>query len=326
MSVSYPKRPSHFAMKFCRQLSKSAAAMRIGADGCWLLTVVVMQEDAGRYEVAPEYYDIALADRCGWHRTKVDRVRQKCIDAGYLHYEPGPHRGASKYWVILPTRTLPDDEPTSHGATQDATQSATSTAPQMHANCTSNAPEMRTARDTYIPDPVPDPVPKEKETPPPADASSKKNSYSAEFEEAWLAFKPSRRGGTEKPESFTQWKRAIRSIGSRDGDEPHLWLLSRIQSYARSPAGQSKYSPAMPRWLKHGRYDDDEAKWQRADDDEQSRTGLARVTAGDHNRDEAAKALEILNAARRRNANGPSVGLPRLPWDQDEGGGDASVD
>lgn len=151
-----------FAMKFCRQLSKRAAAMHIGADGCWLLTVIAMQEDASHYEVAPQYYDIQLADRCGWHRTKVDRVRQKCIEAGYLHYEPGPHRGTSTYWVILPSRSLPDDEPTSRGATQDATQSATSTAPQMHANCTPTAHEMRTARDIYIPDPVPvpDPVPK----------------------------------------------------------------------------------------------------------------------------------------------------------------------
>lgn len=166
--MSYPKRPQMFAMKFCRQLSKRAAAMHIGADGCWLLTVIAMQEDASHYEVAPQYYDIQLADRCGWHRTKVDRVRQKCIDAGYLHYEPGPHRGTSTYWVLLPSRTLPDDEPTSHGATQGAT----STALQMRTNCTSTAPEMRTARDTYIPDPVPDPDPVKSKTPSPPKARS----------------------------------------------------------------------------------------------------------------------------------------------------------
>ena len=47
---SYPKnRGSFFAHKFCRILTKAAVAQELGPESCWLLSVIVHQEDAIRY-------------------------------------------------------------------------------------------------------------------------------------------------------------------------------------------------------------------------------------------------------------------------------------
>ena len=55
--MSEPRQEQYFAFKFCRLLAKTAATGKLGADVCWLRTVVANQEDAGRYRGAVTYYN-----------------------------------------------------------------------------------------------------------------------------------------------------------------------------------------------------------------------------------------------------------------------------
>ncbi len=79
--------------------------MDIGADGCWLCSVVSATEDSKRYRSAVSFYNPQLAMICGWSVDKLDRVRRRCIDQGFLHYEPGGNRTPGLYWVLV------DDKP-----------------------------------------------------------------------------------------------------------------------------------------------------------------------------------------------------------------------
>lgn len=97
----YPKRTPFFFHRFVRWLIKTCAAMVIGADGCFLCTVVGATEDSSRYRRAVRFYNPQLADMCGWSVDKLDRVRRRCIDEGFLHYEPGGNRTPGLYWVLV---------------------------------------------------------------------------------------------------------------------------------------------------------------------------------------------------------------------------------
>jgi hypothetical protein len=116
---NYPKREQFFAHRFLRILTRDAAAMSMGADACWLLTIIVMQEDACRYRRPVMFWNERLADLCGWAdvRTLV-RTRSMLVGAGWLHYEPGAH-GARKpgaYFVDIPKACVEvDDQPADEG-------------------------------------------------------------------------------------------------------------------------------------------------------------------------------------------------------------------
>jgi hypothetical protein len=48
----------------------------------------------------------------------------------------------------------------------------------------------------------------------------------------------------------------------QDRDRAGAWLLSRIEAFARSPAGkQGRFTPTLTTWLKGGRYDDADEAW-----------------------------------------------------------------
>ncbi len=328
----YPKRPPHFAHRFVRLMMKAVAAQEVGTEGFALLTAIAMTEDAKRYRGPVVFFNQPLMGVCGFTSEKVFfRVRQKCVDSGWLVWIHGKKGVAARYWVVIPDQFREvQDGPVDEVPSNPETDSGVITE-QSGTNREVIGNQLGTNREviggTFIPNPYPlSPTPK-KESDSVASELSKPSRYSDEFEEAWLAFKPSHRGGTEKPESFTEWKRAVRTIGSREGvDEPHLWLLSRLQAYARSAVGQSRYSPAMCRWLKNGRYDDEPAKWSVVSDDARAGPANGKQTAGEHNRGSAEKALEVLNAARRRNENRQAGGLLGFAGNQDGAGGDASVD
>lgn len=75
--------------------------MLIGADACWLLTIIAATEDSKRYVAAVSFYNVQLAMLCGWSVDKLDRVRKRCIEEGFLHYEPGRNRKPGLYWVLV---------------------------------------------------------------------------------------------------------------------------------------------------------------------------------------------------------------------------------
>ncbi len=103
--MTYPTREKFFAHKFLRILTRDASAMQLGPDACWLLTVVVMQEDACRYRRPVAFWNERLLDLCGWadKRTLV-RTRAMLCGAGWLVYEPAPagSRRPGMYQVAIP--------------------------------------------------------------------------------------------------------------------------------------------------------------------------------------------------------------------------------
>ncbi|MEL7500050.1 MAG: hypothetical protein AAFN77_20785 [Planctomycetota bacterium] len=101
--MSYPKRPKFFAAKFCRVLTKAAAAMDIGPETCWMLTVIAMQEDSCRYRKPVNYWNEQLMTLCGFRsRKRLITARSKAVDFGWLVYIKGGNRKPGKYWVQVP--------------------------------------------------------------------------------------------------------------------------------------------------------------------------------------------------------------------------------
>ena len=114
--TEYPKRDAYFSHRFVRLLTKTAMAQVIGPKACWLLTVVVHQEDSKRYTGPVNYWNYQLESVGGFgSRGSLVRAREKAVGAGWLHYEPGGKGKCGKYWVIIPERfedlpDLPSDE------------------------------------------------------------------------------------------------------------------------------------------------------------------------------------------------------------------------
>jgi hypothetical protein len=135
--VNYPVRPPYFANAFVRLLTKKTVANELGPQAFTLLTIVAMTEDARRYTDPVTFYNEQLCPLVGLGSVDaLDRVRAKCVAAGWLHYIPGGRRsGPGRYWVTVPDRyaetdDAPTDEPSNGdtlfrtGAEQTAEQTA----------------------------------------------------------------------------------------------------------------------------------------------------------------------------------------------------------
>jgi hypothetical protein len=102
--ATYPTRPKLFVLRFLELLNHAEAAREIGLTGCWLLTVIALEEDRRWYRpVCLRNHE--LQTRLGGLAVETVReIRTACVDAGWLHYVKG-HRGqAPTYWVLIPER------------------------------------------------------------------------------------------------------------------------------------------------------------------------------------------------------------------------------
>lgn len=65
-------------------------------------------------------------------------------------------------------------------------------------------------------------------------------------------------------------EKAIETIAARSGwmkKQAAVWLLDRVEKFAGSLAGKrGTFTPYPTTWMNGGRYDDDDAEWQRTDD------------------------------------------------------------
>ncbi len=118
----YPKRPPFFAHRFCRLLTKMAVANDIGPEGVVLLMTIAHLEDSVRYTKPISYWNDQLAGVCGfgsWDR--LARVRQRCIDTGWMHYDAGRKGTPGRYWVTIPSEVeATDDGSTGNNDPQNA--------------------------------------------------------------------------------------------------------------------------------------------------------------------------------------------------------------
>ncbi len=65
MAGDYPKRPTHFAHKFVRLLTRTCDAMALGQGTAWLLTVIAHTEDAKHYTAPVTFWNDQLINVTG---------------------------------------------------------------------------------------------------------------------------------------------------------------------------------------------------------------------------------------------------------------------
>jgi hypothetical protein len=144
-AAAYPKRPKFFAHKFCRLLFKQCVANEIGAEACWLLTVIAHAEDARHYTGAVTFFNSQLLSVVGLGSADaLERVRRKAIEGGWLHYEPGAKRTPGRYWVTIPDQCAGvEDGPTDEGVDDDVivVDSTAKSREQPRSKCGSNRGE-----------------------------------------------------------------------------------------------------------------------------------------------------------------------------------------
>lgn len=112
--MMYPTgRPSFFAQRYIRLLTKTCAAQEISTNAFALCVIIATTEDAKRYTGPVTFYNEQLMPILGVRKWEsLSRARKAAIYSGWLHYEAPPN-GASKpgrYWVTIPNglASLPD--------------------------------------------------------------------------------------------------------------------------------------------------------------------------------------------------------------------------
>ncbi|WP_010586430.1 hypothetical protein [Schlesneria paludicola] len=102
----YPhsERYSNFDRDFIDLLLKLGVPETLGAAAFALLVYVVRTEDARRYGDAPSFWIGSMADRCGLHRNNFKKYLQRCVSAGWLHWEKTSDRKIGIAWVTVPMR------------------------------------------------------------------------------------------------------------------------------------------------------------------------------------------------------------------------------
>jgi hypothetical protein len=162
LTPDYPQRPSQFDRHFLRLLSEmNVANGTVGPDGCWLLSVIVRQEDALHYSHPVDFWNGQLILLVGAHsEDTLKRVRKRCVDAGWLTYVSGAKRRPARYWVRWPDGLkLPEwwykNAPLNGCAEMQGQNCGGKTAPES----AQNPPRIRTPS-------IPIPIPNTKNTPP----------------------------------------------------------------------------------------------------------------------------------------------------------------
>lgn len=271
----YPKdRPKYFAHKFVRILTRTCAAMEIGTDGAWLLSIIVHTEDAAHYRGPVKFWNDQLVSITGlnsWDR--LNRARKKVIAAGWLHYEPGGKGKVGRYWVMVPDQSegLPDgsvaeDNPIILGTGVDTNLTETNDPPhpcgkKLDTNLIEawEKPDTSLDHSNPVPNPTPDPDPKKR-------ARSIDADVDAHPFDAFWAVAHRKVGRKVAKAKFQAAIREIRADKRRDldGQTPEEFLIERMRTFAASPnAHPTDRTPIHPAtWLHQGRYDDDPATWQ----------------------------------------------------------------
>lgn len=162
--MEYPKREPFFFARFVRLLTKCAAAMEVGPEGFALLTVIVGQEDACRYTRPVNFWNGQLAALVGLRDPEaLRRVRERCIRAGWLQYQPGNKQLPARYFVTIPDAVSSFGDGSSDESPHQSAGQMTGIDRQSRQESAENLPricrESAEKRPTSIPFPIPNPNP-----------------------------------------------------------------------------------------------------------------------------------------------------------------------
>ena len=123
----YPQHRAGWLHTLSVILTRAEAAREIGTDAVLLILTIAIQEAAQQCHGPPRFFDAELQRMLGLRsRGRLDKARQKAIDAGWLVFIAGPDgdRSASRYWTVIPTRlNLSDDVLVDEPATPEAISS-----------------------------------------------------------------------------------------------------------------------------------------------------------------------------------------------------------
>lgn len=262
--AEYPKGRggSFFALKFCKLLSKTAAANEIGADAVLLLMTVALKEDSKQYTDAPNYWNGQLMPLCGIGSPKrLVTARQKAIEAGWLHYQKGGKGKVARYWVKVPERFESIFGKRSESDLYFRNGSRTGNVNGTQANCTSvSESQSEPTRKRNRPSSIPEPIPKPKR---------KRFSYPKDFEQFWEAYPTGRKTG--KKAALKAWEQATRDAEAET-------IIAAASEYAASDVGRSQYVKGPTSWLNQGCWDDDRSAWKNKQDDQTQNDTARRIT------------------------------------------------
>lgn len=183
-------RPPMFAAKAIRVLTRSAAAQELGPNVCWMLTVILGQEDspAVRYSRPVTYYFEQLMPLCGFRSKKQLRAAiTTAVETGWLEYTPGAKGRPGRFRVKIPDELAgvepygcDESDPPANGKPDEKCGSdsepnrdpkakcGSDSEPEVHRKCTANAPQVHRKGNPFLPGPSP--VPKEEEAASASDA------------------------------------------------------------------------------------------------------------------------------------------------------------
>ena len=223
------------------QLPKRIMRRRGSSPTAKLVFAVIVDRIGANGSAWPGYSRIA-ADT-GLHLSTVKRAVKGLIEAGLLRKFPRG-RGLSNMYTIPNSSSSSGLNSVQAEPGADCDSGSVQAAPRVVAGC-----DYREL--THELDPL-------NET----HKRSKKKSpqfSNAECERIYQAY-PRKVG---KAAALKAIDKALRVIANRGTPDPTVWLLDRVQKYARSAAGQQgKYTPYPAKWINQGRYDDDADEWK----------------------------------------------------------------
>ena len=146
-----------WAFHVIKLLAVPMVAQGLGANGCNLIRVIATLEDDQFYSGAVLATDENLRPMLAVTEKTLVTARRRCIQAGWLHYEPGEKGSPSRMWVKIPQSV--DLRLRSNIQWKNSTTTGTRTGTT--TGTTSGTTTGITTDPSYIPIPTPKPLPGE---------------------------------------------------------------------------------------------------------------------------------------------------------------------
>ena len=240
---------------------KTCLCQELGTGAFALLATIVHTEDAAHYRRPVTWYNSQLMAVLGMSKDQLVRVRQKCVDEGWLHYVAGTKSRAGRYWVKIPQEAQGlDDQPTDEGEDGIPSENQTANPTESGRNPGQN-PDGKPAPFNPVPDPSPNP--KETRAQPADD----------QVEALYEAYPRH----VAKARAFKAIRAALRKVGFED-------LLSAVREYAAAVSrDDARFIPHPATWFNAERWTDDRSEWRtRSNGTNNGVANAARVRINNH--------------------------------------------
>jgi hypothetical protein len=261
--ATYKRRPPFFANRFCRLVTKVCLANQIGPEACFLLVTVVMTEDAKSYRSGVTFWNEQLFPLVGLSNVKaLARVRDKAVESGWLHYEPGGKGRPGVYWVTIPDEYIGmDDKPADENREEYMptllVENDLASGQQSGRKVGTEAGEKRERSGREVGNilPLPNPLPKDPPYPPQAGGASatKPPRYQRAEHRHFAAFWTAYPRKTAKPKASESFSRID------PDDATFAAMLAALDRQRRSPdwcKDDGRFIPHPATWLNQRRWED----------------------------------------------------------------------